>query len=79
MYSCCIGVTTIGFVHGTQTAEWELEKVICNIVTVDKKQFGFVPGKGTIDVVYLIKVVREMLCYKEVLFICFVDLDEAFY
>ena len=39
--------------------EGVLEKRIYRIVTVDEMQFGFMPGRGTIDAVFILRRMQE--------------------
>ena len=49
------------------------------MVKVGKTQFGFMPGKGTIDAVLILKRLQEEYLDKEKkLYMCFVDLEKAF-
>ena len=41
-------------------------------------QFGFMPGKGTIDAVFILRRFYEEYLDKEKLYMCFVDLEKAF-
>ena len=42
-------------------------------------QFGFMPGKGTIDAVFILRRIQgEYLAKQRKLYMCFVDLEEAF-
>ena len=47
------------------------------MVKVDEMQFGFMPGKGTIDAVFILRLQEEYL-NKEKLYMCFIDLEKAF-
>ena len=49
------------------------------MVKVDVMQFGFMSGKGTIDDVFILRVLQEEYLDKEKLYMCFVDLEKAFY
>ena len=41
--------------------------------------FGFMPGKGTIDAVVILRSIQEEYLAKQMkLYMCFVDLEEAF-
>ena len=40
-------------------------------------QFGFVPGKDTIDAVFILRILEEYLAIQKKLHMCFVDLDEG--
>ena len=49
------------------------------MVKVDEMQFGFLPGKGTIDAVSILRRLQEEYLDKEKkLYMCFVDLQKAF-
>ena len=41
-------------------------------------QFGFMPGKGTIDAVFILRRFYEEYLDKEKLYMCFVDLEKVF-
>jgi len=46
---------------------------------VDKMQFGFMPGKGTIDAVFILwRLQEEYLDKPKKLYMCFVELERAF-
>jgi len=56
-----------------------LEMRLRDRVKIDDMQFGFCPGKGTIDAIFVIRQVHEMfLENKKDLWIAFVDLEKAF-
>ena len=49
------------------------------MVKVDEMQFGFMPGKGTIDAVFILRrLQKEYLDKEKKLYMCFVDLEKAF-
>ena len=49
------------------------------MVKVDEMQFGFMPGKGTIDAVFILRRLQEeYLDNEKKLYMCFVDLEKAF-
>ena len=49
------------------------------MVKVDEMQFGFMPGKGTIDAVFILKGLQEKYLDKEKkLYMCFIDPEKAF-
>ena len=49
------------------------------IVAIDDMQFGFVPGKGTIDAVIILRREQEeYLAKQDELHMCYVDLAKAF-
>ena len=57
-----------------------LERRLRRMVKVDEMQFGFMPGKGTIDAVFILRRLQEEYLDKEKkLYVCFfVDLERAF-
>ena len=65
--------------HGMKVVERVLEKRIREIVIVDDMQFGFMPGRGTIDAVFILRRMQEEYLAKgKKLYMCFVDLEKAF-
>ena len=56
-----------------------LEKRIRCHVSIDKMQFGFMPGKGTTDAIFIMRQVQEIYqAKKKKLYYAFVDLEKAF-
>ena len=65
--------------HAMKLVERVLEKRIRKLVVVDDMQFGFMPGKGTIDAVFLLRRLQEEYRARgKKLYMCFVDLEKAF-
>ena len=65
--------------HGMKIVEKVLERRMRCMVRADKIQFGFMPGKGTIDAVFILRRSQEeYLDKKKKLYMCFVDLEKAF-
>ena len=65
--------------HAMKIVEKVLEKRLQQMVKVDEMQFGFMPGNGTIDAVFILKRLQEEYLGKEKkLYMCFVDLEKAF-
>ena len=65
--------------HAMKIVEKVLERRLRCMVKVDKTQFGFVPGKGTIDAVFILRRLQEEYLDKEKkLYMCSVDLEKAF-
>src|SRR5260221_11755091 len=55
-----------------------IEASIRNMVTVDDMQFGFMPGKGTTDAIFLVRQMQEKhYCKKKKLYFAFVDLEKV--
>lgn len=65
--------------HGMKVVERVLEKRLRALVNLDEMQFGFMPGKGTIDALFVLRRMQEEYREKEKkLYMCFVDLEKAF-
>lgn len=65
--------------HAMKIVERVLEKRIRSMVNVDEMQFGFMPGKGTVDAVFILRRLQEEYRDKgKKLYLCFVDLEKAF-
>ena len=56
-----------------------IEKYTREAVNIDDMQFGFMPGKGTMDAIFITRIVQErFLAKKKDLYFTFVDLAKAF-
>ena len=56
-----------------------MEKRLRRKVKIDDMQFGFVPGKGTMDAIFMVRQLQENFLEKRKdLFSAFVDLEKAF-
>ena len=64
--------------HGMKVVEKVLEKRLCRIVTVVEMQFGFMPERGTIDAVFILRRLQEEYHVKGKV-LCFVNLEKAFH
>ena len=65
--------------HGMKVAERLLEKRLHRKVYVDEMQIGFMPKRGTIDAVFILRRMQEECHAKGIkLYTCFVDLERAF-
>ena len=65
--------------HAMKIVERVLEKRIRSLVILDEMQFGFMPGKGTVDAIFIVRRMQEEYQKKEKkLYMCFVDLEKAF-
>ena len=65
--------------HDTKIVERVLEKSICSILELNEVQFGFVPGKGTVDALFIVRRLQEKyLQQNRKLSLCFEDLEKAF-
>ena len=64
--------------HAMKIVEEILEKRLRIIVTIGGMQFGFMPGKGTIDAVIILRrIYEEYIAKQRKLCMCFVDLERA--
>ena len=59
-----------------------MDGLIRQVVSIDDSQFGFVPGRGTTDAIFVVFVVRQLqekyLAANKRLYMAFVDLEKAF-
>ena len=55
-------------------------KLLRERIDIDEMQFGFVPGRGTTDAIFLLRQLQEKyLGKRNNLYLAFVDLEKAFY
>ena len=65
--------------HLMKVFEKVIESHIRDVINIDDMQFGFMPGKGTMDAVFMVRQVQErFLDKRKDLFFTFVDLEKAF-
>ena len=55
-----------------------MDCLIRQLVSIDDSQFGFVPGRGPTDAIFVVRHVREYLAASKRLYMAFVDLEKAF-
>ena len=56
-----------------------IEQHIRRLIDIDEMQFGFMPGKGTIDAIFIARQIQERYrAKKKDLYFTFVDLEKAF-
>ena len=65
--------------HAMKIVEKVLERRLQCMVKVDMMQFGFTPGKGTADAVFILRIQEEYLEKEKKLYMCFIDLEKAFH
>ena len=75
--SSCYGAVKL-LEHGRKVVERVFEKRLCRIVSVDEMQFGFMPERGTIDAIFILRMMQEYHAKGKKLYMRFVDLEEAF-
>jgi hypothetical protein len=65
--------------HGLKIFERIMDSRIRSTVYIDKSQFGFMPGRGTTDAIFVVRQVQEKFLGKNKrLYLSFVDLEKAF-
>ena len=56
-----------------------MEILVRDIVDIDSMQFGFRPGRGTTDAIFILRQLQEKYMAKgKLLYFAFVDLEKAF-
>ena len=56
-----------------------VDGLIRQVVSIDDSQFGFVPGRGTTDAIFVVQQLKEKyLAVNKRLYMAFVDLEKAF-
>ena len=56
-----------------------VDGLIRHLVSINDSQFGFVPGRGTTDAIFVVRQLQEKyLAPNKRLYIAFVDLEKAF-
>ena len=56
-----------------------LDKIIRQRVNIDEMQYGFMPGRGTTDAIFILRQLQERYLQKnKILYFVFVDLEKAF-
>ena len=65
--------------HGMKVLERVFERRLRAVVDIDEMQCGFMPGKGTVDALFMVRILQEKYMRKnKKLYMCFVDLEKAF-
>ena len=65
--------------HPMKVLERIIETLIRKTVDIDAMQFGFCPGRGTTDAIFILRQVQEKLLAKgKTIYFAFVDLEKAF-
>ena len=56
-----------------------VDGLIRQVVSTDDSQFGFIPGRGTTDAIFVIRQLQEKyLAANKRLYMAFIDLENAF-
>ena len=65
--------------HVLKVVERIIEVIIRDVVNVDDMQFGFLPGRGTTDAIFILRQIQEKFIGKNRnLYFVFADLEETF-
>src|ERR671910_1222197 len=65
--------------HAMKVFEGVIEKRVRRKVNLDEMQFGFRPGRGTTDAIFIVRQLQERYLSKsKELWMAFVDLENAF-
>ena len=65
--------------HVMKGMERVIEKIIRERISIDDMQFGFMPGRGTTDAIFILGQLQEKhLAKNKKLYFAFVDLEKAF-
>ena len=65
--------------HPMKLFERVIEQLIRESISIDDMQFGFMPGRGTTDAIFIVRQVQEKYIAKgKDLYLTFVDLEKAF-
>jgi len=65
--------------HAMKVLERVIERRVRSKVSIDDMQFGFRPGRGTTDAIFIVRQIQErFLEQKRDLWMAFVDLEKAF-
>ena len=65
--------------HAMKIVERVLERRIRTLVNLNEMQFGFMPGKGTVVLIFIVRRMQKEYQKKdEKLYMYFVDMEKAF-
>ena len=64
--------------HILKVIERVVENIIRDTVNTDEMRFGFCPGRGTTDAVFILRQLQESIIKNRKLYMEFVDLEKAF-
>ena len=64
--------------HAFELYEKVLDGHVHEVADIDKMQYGFMSGKGTVDAVFVLRRLKETFRAKNKLFFIYVDLEKAF-
>ena len=64
--------------HAFKLYEKVLDEHLHEVVDIEKMQYGFMPGRGTVDAVFVLRRLSEKFRARYKLFFVFVDLEKTF-
>ena len=68
------------FQHAMKIFERVLERQIRTLISLNRMQFEFMPGKGTMDAIFIVsRMGKEYQKKEKMLYMCFSNMKNAFY
>ena len=64
--------------HAMKIVERVLGRRKRTLINLNKMQFGFMPGKETLDAIFMVRRMQEDYQKDKKLYVCFVDIEKAF-
>ena len=64
--------------HAMKIVERVLKRRIQTLVNLNEMQFGFIPGKGTVDAIFIVRMQEKYQKKDKKLYMCFVGMEKAF-
>ena len=64
--------------HAMKIVERVLGRRKRTLINLNKMQFGFMPGKGAVDAIFMVRRMQEEYQKDKKLYVCFVDIEKAF-
>ena len=64
--------------HTMKIVERIIERRIRTLINLNKMPFEFIPGKGTVDAIFIGRRMQEEYPKDKKLYMCFVDMEKAF-
>ena len=66
------------YFHATKGIERVIEKIIRERVFINDMQFGFMPGRGSTDAIFILRQLQEEHLANRKFYFAFVDFEKAF-
>ena len=71
-------VMSCGSYRGVKIVKRVLQRRIRTLANLNEMQFEFMPGKGTLDAIFIVRMQEEYQKKDKKLYMCFVDMEKAF-